>query len=75
MLVTNVPLLLFLKIYLICLKVSQEFDLFGDNFSFYFSFLSLENILRIAANPFDSDLANVWELGELDVKKGCESIC
>lgn len=74
-LVTNVPLLLFLKIYLICLKVSQEFDLFGDSFSFSFSFLSLENMFLIAANPFDYDRAKVCELGEFDVKKGCARIC
>ncbi len=29
----------------------------------------------MAANPFDYDLANVCELGEFDVKKGCERIC
>jgi hypothetical protein len=29
----------------------------------------------MAANPFDYDLANVCELGEFDVKKGCARIC
>ena len=55
MLVMSVPLLLFLKIYFICLNVSQEFERF-DYSSFFFELsFSREKMLRIMAKPFASE--------------------
>lgn len=72
-LVIRVPLLLFLKISLICLKVSQEFErLAYSSFFFELSF-SRENMLRIMAKPLAWECPFSFSLSAW--KKGCAKIC
>ena len=73
MLVIKVPLLLFLKIYFICLNVSQEFERFAYSSFFFELSFSRENMLRIMEKPLASECPFSFSLSAW--KKGWAKIC